>query len=100
MRNRPRRKAERFIEFLNGRVVVFMAQSSRKISPFWQGKSAPSANRSIQLHKRRQLFIGTHTEALTVATCVNNEDPPPPMGRSTVATVGETGFELLGKIEA
>jgi hypothetical protein len=31
-------------------------------------------NRRFQFHKRSQLFIRTHNEALTVAMCANNPD--------------------------
>ncbi|PYI57993.1 MAG: hypothetical protein DMC59_09550 [Verrucomicrobia bacterium] len=37
-----------------------------------------STNRRFQFHKRRQLFIRTHNETLSVAAiCVNNPDDSP-----------------------
>jgi hypothetical protein len=39
---------------------------------------AASANRRFEFHKRRQLFIRTHNETLSVvAMCVNNPDCSP-----------------------
>jgi hypothetical protein len=57
-------------------VVVFMGVSLEKISPVRQSNSPLVPNRSFQLKKRRQLFIGAHSERL-----------PSPRSASTIQIV-------------
>jgi len=57
-------------------IQIFLTTPSfEKISPIRQTNSPQPANHRFEFEKRRQLFIHTHNEALTVVTMrVNNPD--------------------------
>jgi len=51
---------------------VFISGKFDKTSPACRGYSAASANLKLQFQKRRQFFIGTHNETLSMR--VSNPD--------------------------
>jgi hypothetical protein len=56
-------------------------------------KLAVSADRLLQFHKRRQLFIRVHNETLSVvAMCVSNQDRSPIGIHGCDAASGPTAF--------
>src|SRR5947207_8448807 len=74
-------------------IQIFLTPTSfEKISPVRQTNSPQTANHRFEFQKRRQLFIRTHNEALTVAMRANNRADVEPWRHPITISTGQGGY--------